>query len=89
MLMSERICTFIYYLSDDFEGGRTQFYFNGDVHSVVPQKGKGLWFPANPLYVHRGEPVVSGEKYLLTGWIYFDSLRGTKMTTIGIGKNKN
>ena len=83
MLMSERICTFIYYLTDDFEGGRTQFYFNGDVHSVVPQKGKALWFPSNTMYLHRGEPVISGEKYIVTGWIYFDSLRGVRTTTLG------
>ena len=66
----ERLYTFIYYLSDDFEGGRTQFYFNGDIHSVNPEKGKALWFPSNTLYTHRGEPVVSGEKYLVTGWIF-------------------
>jgi len=66
----ERLYTFIYYLSGDFEGGRTQFYFNGEIHSVTPEKGKGLWFPANTLYTHRGEPVVSGEKYLVTGWIF-------------------
>ena len=80
VMLSDRVCTFIYYLSDDFEGGRTQFYFNGEVHSVVPEKGKAVWFPANTLYVHRGEPVESGEKYLVTGWIYCETLRHTVIT---------
>lgn len=73
--VNERLYTFLYYLTDGIEGGRTQFYFNGEIHSVVPQKGKGLWFPANSLYTHRGEPVISGEKYIVTGWIYEPNLR--------------
>lgn len=73
----ERIFTFILYLNDGFEGGRTQFHFGNEIHSVVPEKGKALWFPANQLYVHRGEPVTSGEKYLLTGWIFDETRRRT------------
>lgn len=76
----ERIYTFLYYLSDDFEGGRTQFYFNGEIHSVIPEKGKGIWFPSTPQYVHRGETVTSGEKYVLTGWIFHETTRSTTGT---------
>jgi hypothetical protein len=72
VLMVERVATFIYYLNDssDFVGGRTQFYFGDEVHSVVPKKGLCVWFPASNLYTHRGEMVESGDKYLLTGWIH-------------------
>jgi hypothetical protein len=73
----ERIYTFIFYLNDGFKGGRTQFHFGGEIHSVVPEKGKLIWFPANRLYVHRGEPVESGEKYLMTGWIFDETRRRT------------
>ena len=56
--MSERDLLYLH-LSDDFEGGQLSL-FQWGCSSVVPQKGKGLYF-ANPLYMHRGEPVVSGE----------------------------
>ncbi len=83
--VNERLYTFLYYLSDGIEGGRTQFYFNGEIHSIVPQKGKGLWFPANSLYTHRGEPVISGDKYIVTGWIYEPN---TRRAQASYGKSK-
>ena len=69
----ERIFTFILYLNDridgqDSENGRTQFYNSGISKSVVPEKGKLLLFPANTFWTHRGEPLTTGVKYLLTGW---------------------
>ena len=71
-LRKSRIYTFIFYLNDssEFGGGRTQFFFDGEIHSVTPKKGLALWFPANILYTHRGEVVTSGKKYLMTGWIH-------------------
>lgn len=76
----ERIYTFLYYLTDDFEGGRTQFYFNGEIHSVIPEKGKGIWFPSTHQYIHRGEIVTSGEKYVITGWVFHETSRSTTGT---------
>jgi len=71
-LTANRVATFIYYLNDssEFEGGRTQFYFDGEIHSITPKKGLGVWFPSSDLYTHRGEKVESGDKYLVTGWIH-------------------
>lgn len=71
--VQERIFTFILYLNDrtdgeDSENGRTQFYNDGISKSVVPEAGKLLLFPANHFWVHRGEPLTTGVKYLLTGW---------------------
>ena len=78
--IKERLYTFLYYLTDDFEGGRTQFYFNGEIHNIIPEKGKALWFPSTPEYVHRGETVTSGEKYVMTGWISHETYRFTTGT---------
>lgn len=70
-LSKRRYFTYIFYLNDRAEygeDGRTQFYDMGEVHSITPEKGKLLFFPANPLYVHRGEKLTKGVKYLATGW---------------------
>jgi Rps23 Pro-64 3,4-dihydroxylase Tpa1-like proline 4-hydroxylase len=52
----------ITYLNDDFEGGETEFYPD---HIITPVQGKTLVFPSNWCFVHRGRPVISGEKYIL------------------------
>ena len=71
-----RLYTYIFYLTDDFEGGRTQFFPNfKKIHNVNPKKGKLILFPANPLWVHQGEPVTAGTKYIVTGWIYSNLMR--------------
>ena len=68
----QRIFTYILYLNDvDVEncGGRTQFYLDQEIHSITPEAGKLLLFPANTLYTHRGETLTDGLKYLMTGWV--------------------
>jgi Rps23 Pro-64 3,4-dihydroxylase Tpa1-like proline 4-hydroxylase len=52
----------ITYLNDNFVGGETEFYPN---KTIVPKEGKTLIFPSNWCFVHRGRPVISGEKYIL------------------------
>jgi len=64
-----RIATYLFYLNDDFEGGRTQFKFNGEVYSIEPKAGRLLMFPSSFLYTHRCEEVASKSKYVCTGWI--------------------
>ena len=69
--VQSRIYTFILYLNDrtdEADNGRTQFYNCGVSKSIVPKAGKLLLFPANPFWVHRGEPLTTGVKYLITGW---------------------
>jgi Rps23 Pro-64 3,4-dihydroxylase Tpa1-like proline 4-hydroxylase len=58
----QREISSITYLNDDFEGGETEFYPN---HIITPVKGKTLIFPSNWCFIHRGRPVISGEKYIL------------------------
>ena len=87
--VQERLFTFILYLNDrtgdeDSENGRTQFYNSGISKSVVPEAGKLLLFPASNFWVHRGEPLTTGVKYLLTGWCC-----GYQPTRIGTASNSD
>ena len=78
--------TFLLFLSDDYEGGRTQFYLgentggsarSGEHASIVSartERGAALCFPHgnHPLHcVHGGEPVLSGIKYIIRSDILF------------------
>lgn len=64
-LTRNRYYTVLCYLNDDFEGGNTQF--PALKYSVVPRCGKAILFPS--AYLHGGEPVIRGEKYILVSWI--------------------
>ena len=68
--LSYRFATYIFYLNDEFEGGRTQFRFKDDIYSITPKQGMLLLFPATNFYFHRGETVTSGNKYIATGWLH-------------------
>ena len=66
---STRILTYIIYLNDVEEGGETEFLY---YHKrFKPKKGTMLLFPAGYTHTHRGNPPLSGEKYIITGWIEF------------------
>ena len=58
--------TYLFYLNDVNHKGETQFA-NG--LKIKPETGKGLMFPANWEYVHRGIAPKDEIKYLCTGWI--------------------
>ena len=55
------------YLNDVEEGGETEF-LNQSVR-VKPKAGRIVIWPAGFPYVHRGNPPLSGEKYILTSWM--------------------
>ena len=60
---------FVYsiYLNDVKEGGETEFlHFS---KRVKPKKGRIVIWPAAFPYLHRGNPPLSGEKYILTSWM--------------------
>jgi len=62
-----RAFVFSVYLNDVEEGGETEFlHFS---KRVKPKTGRIVFWPAGFPYVHRGNPPLSGEKYLLTSWI--------------------
>mgnify|MGYP003636761129 CR=1 FL=1 len=62
-----RAFVFSIYLNDVEDGGETEFlHFS---KRVKPKKGRIVIWPAGFPYVHRGNPPLSGEKYILTSWM--------------------
>ena len=61
-----RVLAWMLYMNDVEEGGETEF-----LHQrcrFKPTKGTLLVWPAHFTHVHRGNPPLSGEKIILTGW---------------------
>ena len=55
------------YLNDVEEGGETEFLY---LHRrVQPRQGRLLIFPAGFTHTHRGNPPLSGDKFILTSWL--------------------
>ena len=70
----QRVSTLIAYLNDVERGGETVFPKLG--LSVVPQQGNAVYFEycnsrsqVDPHSLHGGNPVLSGEKWVLTKWM--------------------
>jgi hypothetical protein len=66
---SQRLMAFIVYLNDVDEGGETEFLYQSK--RVKPTKGTVLLFPASYTHTHRGNPPLSGTKYIATGWVEY------------------
>lgn len=66
---SRRIGVYILYLNDVEEGGETEFLYLSK--RITSKKGRLLIFPPNFPWTHRGNPPLSGNKYIMTGWIEF------------------
>tara|TARA_R100001086_G_scaffold25028_1_gene11839 strand:- start:364 stop:969 length:606 start_codon:yes stop_codon:yes gene_type:complete len=65
--MEPRAFVFSVYLNDVEEGGETEFlHFS---KRVKPKTGRIVIWPAGFPYLHRGNPPLSGKKYILTSWI--------------------
>jgi hypothetical protein len=65
----DRVLSYIIYLNTVEEGGETEFLYQSQ--RVKPVKGRIVIWPANFPYVHRGNPPLKGEKYILTSWINY------------------
>ena len=64
---SARGFVFTIYLNDVEEGGETEFlHFS---KRIKPKTGRIVIWPAAFPYVHRGNPPLLGEKYILTSWM--------------------
>ena len=61
-----RVLAWTIYLNDVEEGGETEFLYQSE--RVKPVKGRTFLFPAGFMHTHRGNPPISNEKYILTGW---------------------
>ena len=65
-----RAFVFTIYLNDIEEGGETEFlHFS---KRVKPKTGRIVIWPAGFPYIHRGNPPLAGEKYILTSWMMLD-----------------
>lgn len=67
--MCTRILTYILYLNDIEEGGETELLYQS--MRFKPEAGTLLLFPAGFTHTHRGNPPLSGEKYIMTGWVEY------------------
>lgn len=63
----DRVLTYLIYLNEVEEGGETELLHQSA--RIKPKTGRILIFPAGFPYVHRGNPPLKGNKYILTSWI--------------------
>lgn len=64
-----RIMAFMWYLNDVHVGGETEFLYQKV--RFAPTKNRLLLWPSGYTHVHRGNPPLSNEKYVVTGWIEY------------------
>lgn len=64
-----RVITYLWYLNTVEEGGETEFW---GTHTIKPETGKLLLFPASWSFPHRGKMPISCDKYIITGWLYLN-----------------
>jgi|TARA_R110000824_G_scaffold50413_1_gene140832 hypothetical protein len=62
-----RIAAFILYLNSVNQGGETEFLYQSK--RIKPKQGRILLFPTSYTHVHRGNPPLKGNKFILTGWV--------------------
>ena len=66
-----RKISIVLYLTEDFEGGRTEFPHT----SYKPKAGQALIFPSNWCFPHQAQTLISGEKIAAVTWYscYYDN----------------
>jgi len=69
LMSSERFAVFQLYLNTVAEGGETEFLYQKT--RIEPKTGRMLIWPAGFTHTHRGNQPLSGDKYIVTGWIEF------------------
>jgi hypothetical protein len=66
---SNRLLAWTLYLNDVHEGGETEFLYQH--MRVKPEQGTLVIWPTAFTHAHRGNPPLSNEKYIVTGWTEF------------------
>ena len=61
------ICAWALFLNDVDEGGELEFLYQSK--RVQPRRGDFVLWPAGYTHQHRGNPPISGTKYIYTGWL--------------------
>jgi len=69
MKARNRILAFMIYLNDVNEGGETEFLYQKC--RFKPEKNTLLVWPSQFTHIHRGNPPLSNDKYIITGWIEY------------------
>jgi prolyl 4-hydroxylase len=64
---ARRFLSFFWYLNDVEVGGETRF----SSFSISPKKGSLVVFPPLWMFPHKGEPPLSGPKYLLSTYLHY------------------
>jgi prolyl 4-hydroxylase len=64
---SRRFLSFFWYLNDVEVGGETRF----SNFSIKPKMGTLVIFPPLWMFPHKGEPPISGPKYLLSTYLHY------------------
>ena len=64
-----RFLVLFVYLNDVEEGGETEFLYQKC--RFKPEKNTMLVWPAQFTHVHRGNPPLSNDKYIITGWVEY------------------
>jgi len=68
---NRRFLVFFLYLNDVEEGGETSFTDYGV--KVKAKRGRVLIFPPTWTYPHAGEMPISGDKYIIGGYLHYNS----------------
>jgi len=68
-ILNDRLLAWTLYLNDVEEGGETEYLYQS--LRIKPKTGTFTLFPAHFTHTHRGNPPLSGVKYIATGWIEF------------------
>tara|TARA_B100000287_G_scaffold160640_1_gene151518 strand:+ start:16618 stop:17319 length:702 start_codon:yes stop_codon:yes gene_type:complete len=63
-----RCAVWMIYLNEDFEGGETEFFYQK--RRIKPSTGTVVIWPAGYTHSHKGNLVLKGTKYIVTGWFY-------------------
>ena len=64
-----RLLLVIVYLNDVEEGGETEFLYQGK--RVEAKQGTVVICPSSFTHTHRGNPPLSGDKYIFNGWVEY------------------
>jgi hypothetical protein len=64
-----RVLAWTLYLNDVDEGGETEFLYYPK--RIKPKTGRLIIWPASFTHAHRGNPPLSNDKYIITGWVEF------------------
>ena len=66
-----RLLLVMLYLNDVEEGGETEFLYQS--RRIKPKQGTLVICPSGFTHTHRGNPPLTGDKYMINGWIEFDN----------------